>query len=325
MNQTPPALDDLGLDPTVLNWLKARAAMNLPPLGQIPVHDLRAGLEIAQAQLKDKPRALSDDVKIPLPDGRSVPVRLLRPAGTPGKLPIAVYFHGGGWVIGSPDTHDRLARDIVAASGVALAVVHYSRSPEARYPVALEECYAVTAWLAEHAEAVGLDGSRLALLGDSSGANLAAAVALLATRRGGPAIRQQTLVYPVADAACDSPSYRQFADGPNLTRESMLWYWDQYAPNAADKALDTVSILNASIDDLRSMPPTLLVTAEFDVLRDEGEAYAKKLTQAGVPVTATRYLGTIHGFAANNALAVTPATRALVTQIGSALREALKA
>lgn len=324
MNAKSLSLDDLAIEPATLDWLKARAAMNLPPLAEIPVEQARAGLEMAQAGLAEKPRALSDDLEIPVGPSGKVAVRLLRPAGVPGKRPMVVYLHGGGWVLGSPDTHDRFARDIVNASGAALAVVHYSRAPEARYPVALEECYAVAAWLAENGGALGLDESRLALLGDSSGANLAAAVALLAKRRGGPSINCQALVYPVTDASCSSPSYEEFASGLNLTGQAMRWYWDQYLAGEAEKNLDTVSVLNASIEELRGLPPTLVATAEFDVLRDEGEAYAKKVIKAGVPVTATRYLGTIHGFAVHNALAETPATRALVEQIATLLKEAFR-
>lgn len=324
MNTPPVSLDSLAIDKTTLAWLKALKAMNLPPVSQVPVDQLRAGLEANQAKIKDKPKALSDDLDIPAGPSGKVSVRLLRPSGVPGKRPIVVYLHGGGWVNGSPDTHDRFARDIVNASGAAMAVVHYSRSPEVRYPVALEECYAVTAWLAENGGALGLDDSRIALLGDSSGGNLAAAVALLAHRRGGPAIRHQTLIYPVVDASCSTPSYEQYAEGLNLTRDAMRWYWEQYVQDEAARADATASVLLAPVEDLAGMPPTLLVTAEFDVLRDEGEAFAARLMKAGVAVTATRYLGTVHAFASNNALAGTPATRALVAQVGNAVREAFK-
>ncbi len=323
MNTNSLPLNDLGLDPAVLEWLKARLAANPPAMQDVPVRVLRAGLEMAQAQCTDKAPALSDDITIPGGASGPIGVRLLRPSGVSGRLPVVVYLHGGGWVVGSPDTHDRLARDIVAASGMALGVVHYSRSPEARYPLALEEAYAVTAWLAENGETLGLDGSRLAVFGDSSGANLAAAVAILAKRRAGPAIRQQILLYPVLDASCSLPTYTEFASGLNLTRKAMQWYWDQYAPDAKDRSQDTASLLNASVDALRDLPPALVLTAEFDVLRDEGEAYAKKLAQAGVCVTAVRYMGTVHGFMANNALARTPATRAAVAQVSAVLRDAL--
>jgi len=323
MSQPTKILDERDLDPAVLAFLMARAAANLPAVHETPIEDLRAGVEAAQAQFTEKPRALSDDIEIPAGPLGKVPVRLLRPASVPGKLPLVVFFHGGGWVTGSLDSHDRLARDIAAASGAALVVVGYSRSPEARYPTALEQAYAVVAWLAENGDALGLDGSRLAVAGDSSGANLAAATVLLAKRRGGPAIRQQTLIYPVTDATCSSDSYQQFGNGPGLTRQAMLWYWDQYAPERTTKVQDTVSIVNVPIDDLRGFPPSLVITAECDVLRDEAEAYAGKLIRAGVSVTAIRFLGTIHGFLGQNALAKTPAARSAVGQIGAALKAAL--
>ncbi|MBI4806297.1 MAG: alpha/beta hydrolase [Desulfovibrio sp.] len=323
MTTLSTSLDDLGIEADTLQWLKARAAADLPPIYEVPLKQARTGLEMAQAQVQEKPRALSDDIEIPMEPDKKVSVRLLRPSGVPGKRPIVVYMHGGGWVLGSPDTHDRLAREITAASGAAVVMVRYSRSPEARYPTALEEAYAVTAWLAENGEVLGLNSSRLAVAGDSSGAALAAGVAILAKRRNGPAIRHQTLIYPVTDGSCSLPSYSQFENGPNLTRKAMQWYWDQYAPSPEEKANDTASVLNASVEDLTGLPPALVITAEFDVLRDEGEAFARKLIQAGVEVTATRYLGTIHGFAVNNALAKTPAARAVVVQVGAALKAAL--
>jgi len=321
----PLDLDSLALDPAILNWLKARQAQNLPPIWEVPVDKLRAGLEAAQAQLTDRPRALADDLDIPVGPSGKVHIRLLRPASIPGKRPIVVYLHGGGWVQGSHDTHDRLARDVVQVSGAAMAVVHYSRSPEVRYPVALEECYAVAAWLAENGGALGLDGSRMAVFGDSSGGHLAAAMTVLAKRRGGPDFRQQTLVYPVTDAECSSASYDEFEAGPNLTRRAMQWYWDQYAPDTESRRQGTASLAGLSPEDLRGLPPALVITAQYDVLRDEGEAYADMLRKAGVPVTAARYLGVIHGFASNNAVAGIPATRALVAQVGEALKDALKA
>jgi acetyl esterase len=319
-----PSLDDLGIEASTLECIKARIALNQPPIYDIPVDMSRSALEIAQAQFKDKPKALSDDLTLPVGPTGSLGVRLLRPAGAPGKLPVAVYMHGGGWVLGSPDTHDRLARDIVNASGAALIMVRYDRAPEARYPIALEQAYAATAWLAENGEALGLDSTRLAVAGDSAGASLAAGVAILAKRRQGPSLRHQTFIYPVTDASCSLQSYLDFENGPNLTRKAMQWYWEQYA-SPDTQTQDTASVLNASRETLTGLPPALVITAEFDVLRDEGEAYARNMLKAGVAVTATRYLGTIHGFCANNALARTPATKAAIAQVGATLKEYLRA
>jgi acetyl esterase len=225
-----------------------------------------------------------------------------------------VYFHGGGWVVGGKDTHDRLVREIAGGSGAAVVFVDYARSPEARYPVALEQGYATAKWVAEQGPELGLDPSRLAVAGDSSGGNLAAAVAMLASRRGGPGIACQVLLLPATDAGFDTPSYGQFAGGPFLTRELMEWFWDHYAPDLEARREATASPLRATAEQLRGLPPALVVTAEHDVLRDEGEAYARKLMEAGVEVTATRYLGTIHAFVLLNALAGTPAARAAVAQ-----------
>lgn len=321
MNTTPP-LESLGLDPITLKWLQDLAEINPPAVYDMPLQTARDGVEARQAAYTDLPRALCDDISIPTPGGKTG-VKLLRPPSVPGKLPITLYIHGGGWVTGSPETHERLARELAIASGSALAMVRYSRSPEARYPTALEEAFHIASWLAEHGGALGLDGSRLAVAGDSAGGTMAAALTLLAKRRQGPDIRHQTLIYPATDASCSQPSCREFENGPNLTLAAMRWYWDQYLPTGSDSSIDTVSPLNASLDDLAKLPPALVITAEIDVLRDDGEAYARKLVQAGVSVTATRYLGAIHGFAANNALAATPATRAVVTQIGTALKAAL--
>jgi len=280
-------------------------------------------MEAAQAQPDGPAPADVREIEAPCGPAGLVRLRLLRPAGSAGTLPALVYFHGGGWVLGSPDTHDRLARDLLAACGAAVVMVRYSRAPEARFPVALEEGYAALRWLADNGPALGLDAARMAVGGDSAGANLAAAACMLCKERGGPAIAQQTLLYPVTDARCGLPSYESYATGLNLTREDMLWYWEQYAPDAQHRTHPKASPLLAPGEALAGLPPALVITAEFDVLRDEGEAYARRLSNAGVPVRSVRMLGTIHGFAANNALAGSQATKASLALIGDALREAL--
>jgi acetyl esterase len=231
-----------------------------------------------------------------------------------------MYFHGGGWVLNDQETYDRLIREVANGAEAAVVFVNYTRSPEGRYPVAVEEAYAATQWGATNGVTLGLDTERLAVAGDSSGGNLATVVALLAKERGGPALACQVLFYPTVDADFDTDSYQQFAGGPFLTRNAMKWFWDQYAPDVARRAEPTASPLRASVDQLRGLPPALIMTAEFDVLRDEGEAYARRLGEAGVPVTAVRYLGTIHAFTVLNALANTPAARAAIAQASSVLR-----
>ena len=227
---------------------------------------------------------------------------------------------GGSLVIATP--HDRLVRDLAHSAHAAIVFVDYSRAPEAQYPVAIEEAYAATAWVKAHGRSVGLDPSRLAVAGDSAGGNMAAVVTLLAKMRGGPAIDYQVLFCPAVDASGDMPSYAEFADGYFLTRAGLASAWDQYAPDREARRHPTASPLLATADQLAGLPPALVVTAELDIVRDEGEAYAQQLMTAGVPVTATRYLGTIHDFVLLNALARTPATRAAIAQAGAVLREA---
>jgi acetyl esterase len=237
-------------------------------------------------------------------------------------LPIVMYFHGGGWVLGDKATHDRLIRKIANGVEAAVVFVNFTPSPEAHYPVALEEAYAATLWIEENGSALNLDVSHIAVAGDSAGGNLAAALALIAKERGTPHIGYQALFYPVTDSRFDTASYHQFADGYYLTREAMQWFWDQYAPDFGVRDEPTASPLRASVDQLRGLPPALIITGEFDVLRDEGEAYVHKLLDAGVEVTALRCLGTVHDFVMLNALSETPAARAALSQANYSLRRA---
>jgi acetyl esterase len=233
-----------------------------------------------------------------------------------------MYFHGGGWVLGDADTHDRLVREIADGANAAVVFVNYTPSPEARYPEAIEESYAATKWIAENGGTLAIDSTRLAVAGDSAGGTLAAAVTLLAKERGGPPIALQVLFYPVTDAALDTSSYEEFASGYFLTREAMRWFWDHYAPDPTTRMEPTASPLRASVEQLTGIAPAMVITGECDVLRDEGESYARKLTQAGVRVTAMRMLGTIHDFAMLNALAGTPAARSAISHANAALRSA---
>jgi acetyl esterase len=235
-----------------------------------------------------------------------------------------MYFHGGGFVLGGRDDWDRLLRDLTYAANAAIVFVEYSRSPEARYPVAIEDAYAATRWVAENGDEINVDGTRLALAGDSAGGNMVAAVTLLAKQRGGPKLDLQVMFYPITDASFSSDSYKQFESGYLLSRDDMVWFLDQYLPDKSRRSEATATPLNASIEQLTGLPPAFLITAECDVLRDEGEAYARKLLEAGVTVTATRYLGTIHGFVTLNRLASTPAARSAITQAGAALQNALE-
>jgi acetyl esterase len=312
------------VEPHTQAFLDALAAKNGPQIYELSVEDARGVLSAAQTGRVEKLPADSEDRLIPGgPKGR-VAIRIVRPKGSTGVLPAVMYFHGGGWVLGDVETHDRLIREIANGAQAAVVFVAYSRPPEARYPVAIEEAYAATKWVSENGKSINLDCSRLAVAGDSVGGNMAAVVTLLAKQRGGPQIHFQVLFYPVTDADFGTPSYRQFAKGYFLTQEAMKWFWDHYAPDVAIRTQSTASPLRATIDQLRGLPPALVINGECDVLRDEGEAYARKLIQAGVHVTALRYMGTIHDFVMLNAITDTPAARGAIAQANDALHKVFR-
>ena len=265
-----------------------------------------------------------EDATVPGGPSGTVSVRILRPKGATGKLPAIVYIHGAGWVFGNNHTHDRLIREIAAGTGAAVVFPNYSLSPEARYPVAIEENYAVAKWIADHGADKNLDGTRIAVAGDSVGGNMAAALTLMAKERKGPALAAQVLFYPVTDASFDTASYRQFATGYFLRRDAMQWFWNQDTTKAADRAQITASPLHATTWQLAGLPQALVITGEADVLRDEGEAYANKLRSAGVAVTAVRYQGITHDFVMLNALRGTQAAQGAITQATGFLKEALQ-
>ena len=311
------------LEPAAQALADALAAASGPPLYTLSPQDARAVLEHAQSGDVALPPAVVEPHTIPGgPDGE-ISITVVRPWDRNGSLPVVVYTHGGGWVLGSFATHERLVRHLVQESGVGLVFVNYTPSPEARYPIALEQVYATLQWVAKYGRDLGLDGSRLAIAGDSVGGNMTAAAALLAKERGGPAIRAQVLLYPVTNADFSTSTYDEFADGPWLTRRNMQWFWDAYAPDVDTRAEHTVSPLRASLEQLAGLPPTLLITDEADVLRDEGEAYGRKLRQAGVDVTAVRYEGIFHDFMMLNALAGTNASRSATALAAQTLRAAL--
>ena len=310
------------LEPRTAAFLATLAAQGGPPLSQRSVADARRMLASVQAGPVEKLPVEIEDRTIPGVDGGQLSLRIVRPYDGLATLPGVMYFHGGGWVLGDTHTHDRLLRELANGAHAAVVFVNYTLSPEAHYPVPIEEAYAATTWVADHGQLLKVDPTRLAVVGDGVGGTMAAAVTLLAKARGGPPIRFQLLFYPVTDANCDTPSYQQFADGPWLTRETMQWFWNHYAPDTCVRHEPTAAPLHATLEQLQGLPPALVITAESDVVRDEGEAYAHKLMQAGVPVTATRYLGTMHDFVMLHALTHTPAARAAIAHANDALRKA---
>lgn len=239
------------------------------------------------------------------------------------KLPVVMYFHGGGWVLGGFDTHDRLARELANGAHAAIVFVNYTPSPEAKYPVAIEEAYAATKWVAQNGKIIHVNSSRLAVAGDSVGGNMATVVALLAKERGGPQIKFQLLFYPVTDTNFETTSYLTYQNGYWLTRDAMKWFWSNYLTNQTNANDPTVSPLHASLQQLKGLPPALIINGENDVLRDEGQAYALKLLEAGVQVTAVQYHGTIHDFVMLNAITDDPAPRGAIEQASQMLKKIL--
>jgi len=311
------------LEPKTQAFVDALNAQGGRPLYELSYADARKVLEDAQAiEVRKLPADVEEKI-LPVGPGGEVSVRIYRPKGAKGLLPVVMYFHGGGWILGSKNTHDRLLRDLVNGSNAAFVFVNYTPSPEAQFPVPIEQDYAATKYIAEHGKELGLDSSRLAVAGDSVGGNMVAVVTQLAKERKGPAIRCQVLFYPVTDSSLSQKSYEEFADGPWLTKRAMEWFWDAYAPNKEDRKKTTASPLSATVEQLKGLPPALLIVDENDILRDEGEAYARKLIQSGVDVTAVRVLATHHDFALLNALADTPATKATVLLASQKLAEAL--
>jgi acetyl esterase len=294
------------------------------PLEQMTPAAARAVLVNAQAGTKVALPPADVNQKTVTLDGKPVTLTIVRPAGAKGTLPAFMFFHGGGWVLGDFPTHERLVRDLVAGSGAAAVFVNYTPSPEAGYGVAIQQAFAATRWVAAHGKDIQIDGTRLAVAGNSVGGNMAAVVSLMAKEQGGPALKAQVLLWPVTDANFDTPSYNKFADGHFLTRKLMVWFWDSYTRDAAARKEIHASPLQATLPQLKGLPPTLIQTAEFDVLRDEGEAYGRKLDAAGVDVKTVRYNGMIHDFGLLNVLSALPATRSALDQAAAELKQRLK-
>jgi len=309
------------LEPAALAFAEATATP--PYLFHLPVAEGRKLVDDVQSGQIAKPEIDEQWITVPGGPTDDVKVRIVKPRGASGTLPVVLYIHGAGWVFGNAHTHDRLVRELAVGAGAAVVFPEYSLSPEARYPVAIEQNYAVAQWIVNDGASKGLDVSRLAVAGDSVGGNMSAALTLMAKERGGPKLAAQLLFYPVTDANFDTPSYQQFAEGYFLRRDGMQWFWDQYTTDAAQRNEITASPLRASLEQLAGLPPALVITGEADVLRDEGEAYATKLREAGVPVTAVRYQGIIHDFVMLNALRETHAAEAAIEQAIRFLSQAL--
>jgi acetyl esterase len=308
------------LEPAAQDFADATAK---PPfLYELGPDGARKVLDDVQAAPVAKPDVADKWITVPADVG-DVRVRIVKPVDAVGMLPTILYMHGGGWVLGNAGTHDRLVRELAVGVNAAVVFVEYDRSPEAHYPVAIEQGYATARWITQHGSAEGLDATRMAVAGDSVGGNMTAALAILAKQRGDVTFVHQSMYYPVTDAAQDTDSYREFAQGPFLTARSMAWFWDAYLPEKSSRAEITASPLRARIDQLAGLPEALLIVDENDVLRDEGEAYGRKLTEAGVRTTCVRYNGIIHDFMMLNPLRHTAAATGATRQASHVLQKAL--
>jgi acetyl esterase/lipase len=318
------AENDLRIFKKVRTFLKALNSGSGKPIEQLSATAARKVLMDAQKSVAFDYSEIEESERMIVQDGEKVTIHIVKPTGVNPAAPVFIFIHGGGWVLGDYQTHRRLVRDLVVASGAVAVFPDYTPSPEAQYPVAINQIYAVLEWVAENGETIGVNGSNLAVVGNSVGGNMTASVVLMAKERKGPAIKLQVMLWPVTDANFETSSYRELGDERFLTRNMMIWFWDNYLPDKNARREIYASPLQASLDQLKDLPPALIQTAENDVLRDEGEAYARRLDEAGVKVTLTRYGGLIHDYGLLNPLADVPAVKTALLQAGAVIREALK-
>ena len=308
---------------TLLNNLQQQGGPPIYTLSPDKARGVLSGLQ-ASTPIQKLPADVENRTILGGSNSKDVSTTIVRPRNSGIEpLPVVIFTHGGGWVLGGFDTHERLVREIAIKANVVVVFVNYTLSPEGKYPTALEQAYASANWVARNGQSINVDSSRLAVVGDSVGGNLTAALTLLAKERGGPSIRFQVLFYPVTDANFDTPSYEKYEQGYWLTREGMKWFWNNYTSKETNRKEPTVSPLQASKEQLSGLPPALIINGENDVLCDEGEAYALKLLEAGVRVTAVRYHGTIHDFVMLNAITNDPAPRGAIEQASHMLKQVL--
>ncbi|MBO9203288.1 MULTISPECIES: alpha/beta hydrolase [Niastella] len=305
-------------------FLKALNTSGGQPIETLTPEDARQVLVGAQKSVNVDVSGVDITEKTITQDGLTVKLQVMRPAGVSEELAVFMFFHGGGWVLGDFPTHKRLMRDLVVHSGMAGVFVEYTPSPEAKYPVAITEAYVATKWVAENGSEINVNGKKLAVVGNSVGGNMAAAVALMAKEKKGPALALQVLLWPVTDANFDTDSYHQFANDRFLTRNMMIWFWDNYTTDKNARKDIFASPLRATLDQLKGLPPALVQVAENDVLRDEGEAYARKMNEAGVPVSLIRCMGMIHDYGMLNPLANIPEVQSVLRYAAEEIKNALK-
>jgi acetyl esterase len=323
MNQTvfasPNPSTDPNIDPQVRAFL-TELNKDSSPFWQLPQPKPQEILTALQNKTPVDMSGVTTVEKNISQDGHTVKLYIMTPEHVAGKPGVLLFIHGGVWIVGNFQNHQRLLRDLVVGSGQVGVFVEYTPLPAAKYPTQMEESYAALKWVAAHSSEFGADGSRIAIAGNSVGGNMAAALTLMTKDRNGPKISYQVLFIPATDASVDTVSYREFGTGRFLARAFMKYGWDLYAPDEKTRNIPYVSPLRASKEELSGLPPALVITAENDPLRDEGEAYARKLKEAGVDVTAVRYNGVIHDFVLLNAIRNVPETEAAIRQASEAIR-----
>jgi len=322
-NKIVKAEEDPHIFTQVRAFLKALNSGDGKPIEQLSPLEARAVLTNAQNSVTVDYSGIEESERTITQDGLSVKIHITKPKGSKPGAPVFIFIHGGGWVLGDYPTHRRLVRDLVVASEAVAVFPDYTPSPEAKYPVAINQIYAATKWVSEHGNEIGVNGKNLAVVGNSVGGNMTAAVVLMAKAKNGPAIKLQVMLWPVTDANFETGSYKELGEGRFLTRNMMIWFWDNYLPDKNARKEIYASPLQASVEQLKGLPPTLIQTAENDVLRDEGEAYARKLDEAGVPVSLTREGGLIHDYGLLNPIAQVPAVKTAMLQAGAVIRKVL--
>lgn len=323
LNKSVKAEDDPRIFTEVRAFLKALNSGTGKPIEQLSPAAARQVLTDAQNSVTPDYSGIEESESTITQDGIHVDIHITKPAGIGPDAPVFIFIHGGGWVLGDYPTHRRLVRDLVVASGAVAVFPDYTPSPEARYPTAINQIYATVKWVSEHGKEIGVNAKNLAVVGNSVGGNMTASVVLMAKEKKGPAIKLQVLLWPVTDANFETGSYNELGEGRFLTKNMMIWFWDNYLPDKDKRKEIYASPLQASIEQLKGLPPALIQTAENDVLRDEGEAYARKLNEAGVQVTFTRYGGLIHDYGLLNPLSSVPAVKTALLQAASVIKAAL--
>jgi acetyl esterase len=319
---------DFSVDPRLSKgtktFLKALNSSGAPPLETLSPYEAREGLVNAQASVDVDLSGIRESERTISADGYTIKLNIVRPEGVTGKLPVFVFIHGGGWVLGDYPTHKRMVRDLVVLTGFSGVFINYTRTPDAKYPQQINEIFAATKWIAEHGEEIEVDGKNLAVVGNSVGGNMTAVTALKAKENGSPKIKLHIMMWPIFDAKFDTESYQQFGKQRFLTTSLMKWMYDLYTTDPNQRKEIYASPLQATVEQLKGLPPALIQVAESDILRDEGEAYGRKLDEAGVTVTTVRYNGMIHDFGLLNGLATEPAVRSLFVHAAAELKKYLR-